>query len=420
MSVRSVRRSRMTASAPTGLIMTAGGARGAYQAGALAELLPILTLQGAAPTVVVGESVGALNAVVLAAHAHRTPQRRAEALLEHWAAASRSRVLRPLWQQMPRVALNYVGETFGVPGLALRGLLSVAPLRRMLEREIQWDRIHANLAGGVVETVAVTATAVTTGRSVTFVDRRPARGIPVSRDLDYERARLGVDHVMASAAIPALFPPVWVAEPAHASAWYVDGSTRLHTPLRPAIDLGAERLVIVGTTSLRPRQPRDLDHGTVDVGDTAVTLLHAMVEDSLRRDVARLAHVNAHMVGDGPAYAAIHELRDAQGKPPYRTVPFIAIAPDDPYEIGDLALQIFRSRYSGWRALRDPDLEIMHRLLGSDSPLQGEVLSFVLFDEVFHRELIARGRRDARAWLDEHSGEVFRTTLPESLERAQR
>jgi NTE family protein len=236
---------------PTGLVLTAGGARGAYQAGALAELLPALHAAGAVPRVLVGESVGAINAAVLASVAHLTPQAQGDALVAHWSTASKGNVLRPLWRQLPTVALRYGGETIGVPGLALRGLLSVTPLRRTLERDIDWRRVRANVTTGALSAVAVTATAVTTGRSVTFVDGTADRLPPDGDNLTYRGARIGVDHVVGSGAIPALFPPAWIDEPTAAAGWYVDGCTRLHTPLRPALDLGVGRLAVVGTTSLR-------------------------------------------------------------------------------------------------------------------------------------------------------------------------
>ncbi|HEX6256360.1 MAG TPA: patatin-like phospholipase family protein [Euzebyales bacterium] len=401
----------MSTSDTTGLVLAAGGARGAYQAGALAELLPALAQRGATPTLLIGESVGALNSTVLGAHAHERAQVQAEALVDHWLSSARSEVLAPLWRQLPAIALQYAGETLGVPGLALRGLLSVTPLRRMLDDRIGWDRMHRNVADGVLDAIGVTATAVVSGRSVTFVERAGARPLPDEEDLDYHAATLGTDHVIGSAAIPMLFPPSWIDEPSEAAAWYVDGSTRLHTPLRPALDLGADRLVVIGTTSLRQRERRATDHRAVDLGDTAVTLLHAMVEDSLRRDVRRLARINTWLAATETDPATVALLRGVSGRPPYRDVPFIAIAPGDPYEIGDLARAVFHDRYGGWRALRDPDIEVMHRLLGGDSPLQGEVLSFVLFDEVFHAELVALGRRDARRWLRANDGAGFRTAL---------
>jgi NTE family protein len=401
----------MSISDTTGLVLAAGGARGAYQAGALAELLPALAVRGASPTLLVGESVGALNASVLAANAHEQAHVQAGALIDHWVSSGRAEVLAPLWRQLPTIALQYAGETLGVPGLALRGLLSVTPLRRMLDDRITWERLHRNVAEGVVDTVGVTATAVVTGRTVTFVERTGSGDLPAVEDIDYHAAKLKTDHVIGSAAIPMLFPPSWIGEPQEAAAWYVDGSTRLHTPLRPALDLGADRLVVVGTTSLRRRERGADDRRAVDLGDTAVALLHAMVEDSLRRDVHRLLRINGWLAEPGADAETVALLRGVAGRPPYREVPCIVIAPDDPWEIGDLARAVFDDRYGGWRALRDPDIEVMHRLLGGDSPLQGEILSFVLFDEVFHAELVALGRRDAQRWLRANDGAAFHTAL---------
>ncbi|MBW3603761.1 MAG: patatin-like phospholipase family protein, partial [Actinobacteria bacterium] len=126
------------------------------------------------------------------------------------------------------MAVRYGGEALGVPGLALRGLLDAAPLRRTLERRIDWQQLHANVANGAVSAIAVTTTEITTGRSITFVERASGGAPQPAGGWDHRDARLGADHVMASAAIPALFPPVWIATPADVAGWYVDGSTRLH------------------------------------------------------------------------------------------------------------------------------------------------------------------------------------------------
>lgn len=384
-----------------GLLLTGGGARGAFQAGAVAELLPALAAAGTRPTVLVGTSVGALNAVALAATAHLDAATQGAALVEQWGSVTKARVLQPLWRQLPMVALRYGGETLGLPRLRLRGLMGVAPLRATVHTLVDWDQMHRNVAAGVVDAVAVTAASVATGRTMAFVER----GAPppaATASTTYVASRLDVEHVMGSAAIPMLFPPAWIDDPTDAAGWYVDGSTRLHTPLKPALDLGVDRLVVVGASSLDDGRARRRDERAVDLGDTAVTLLHAMLDDSLRRDVRRLGEVNAHLVGDGPDHVAVRRQRTAQGRPPYRTVPYVAVAPDDPDEIGDVALDVFRRRYRGWRGVRDPDVEAIHRLLGGNSPLQGELLSFVLFDQEFHRELIALGRAAAKRWLAAH------------------
>lgn len=388
------------------LVLTAGGARGAYQAGVIAELLPMLDGMGMVPTVLVGESVGALNAAVLASVAHLPVGRRVAALLEHWAAVDRPGVLRPLWQQLPLVLMRYGGETLGLRNLRLQGLLGTEPLRDTLDALLDWPGVHRNVADGTVDTVAVAATTVATGRTLVFVER-DGPCPDGTEELRYRSVALDTAHVMGSGAIPVLFPPVWIDTPPQDAAWYVDGSTRLHTPLRPALDLGADRVVAVGTSSLHRRVRMDDTHA-VDLGDAAVTLLNAMVEDPLREDLRRLEAINAHLVGEGPQYEAVHRYRAARGRPAYRRVPYIAIAPEEPDEIAGVAIDVFNRRYRGLRSLRDPDFEAIYRLLGGPSPMQGEVLSYVLFDQAFFDELIRMGRRDAQRWLEDNGADPFR------------
>lgn len=382
----------------TALVLTSGGARGAYQAGAVAELLPVLAAEGHTPTLLVGESVGGLNVTAMAADAHLPLARRAAGLVARWSQVSRGQVLRSLWRQLPLLALRYGGETLGAPGLRLRGLLGTEPMRRSLDSLIDWERLHRNVARGLVDGVAVAATRVSTGRAVVFVETAAGDVGRGDDAIALHETTLTPDHVLASAAIPVLFPPVRLDEGPDHAGWYVDGATRLHTPLRPALDLGADRLVVVGATSTR-RRTVDAD-GDTDLADAGVALLNAMIEDSLRDDLRRLETVNAHLVGDGPGHAAVRRQRDAVGRPRYRRVPFIAVTPDDPAEIGRVAIEVFAARYRGLRGARDPDFEAMHRLAGGPSPLQGELLSYLLFDRDFHDELIRLGRRDARRWLD--------------------
>jgi NTE family protein len=99
------------------------------------------------------------------------------------------------------------------------------------------------------------------------------------------------------------------------------------------------------------------------------------------------------------ASAAARRYREARGKPPYRQIPYIFIAPAKHGAIGRLAGEVFRSRYGGWKGLRSPDFPFLNRLLGGDSPTHGELLSYLFFDPEFVEELIRMGQRDARRWL---------------------
>jgi NTE family protein len=97
--------------------------------------------------------------------------------------------------------------------------------------------------------------------------------------------------------------------------------------------------------------------------------------------------------------------REARGKPPYRSVPYIFVAPAKRGAIGDIAQQVFRSRYGGWKGLRSPDFRLLNRLIGGDSPTHGELLSYLFFDPEFIEELIKMGQADARRWLNSPPGE---------------
>ncbi|MBS42393.1 MAG: patatin [Nocardioides sp.] len=389
----------MPDAAPTVLVLDAGGARSAYQVGALEVLLPALAEHDAMPTVLLGTSAGALLSAGLAAHAHEEPDVQARALRGLLDRATKPHVIRPLWRQVPEVALRYASETIGLSRFRLRGLFGTEPLWQTLAGRIDWDGLHRNLDAGSVDLLAVTATAVGTGEVVLFGEG--SRDLPEGRPRRYVRTRLGVEHLMASAAIPALFPSVLVDEPEEASGWYVDGATRRRRPLAPALELGAGRIVAVGTGSMSPRRARpERDRRTVDLGDGAATLLGAVMDDPMRHDLRRLAELNAQTTDPdlGPALDA-HRAR--QGEAPYREIPYAAVAPTHGEEIAALAMEVFDTNHKRLlRTAADPDLHVIHRLLGGDSPLQGELLSYLLFDRDFFDGAADLGRRDARRWLD--------------------
>jgi NTE family protein len=384
-----------------GLVLAGGAARGAYEVGALSALLPALERRGERPSIVVGASVGAINAASLSGTAHLPAEEAIRQAVSRWQDARPGRVIRPLTRwQAPLTALRYAGEVVGVPGVRLGGLLDPTPLARNLQRWIDWPRLHGNIADGHIGCLAVIATAASSGRSVAFVEGRSGREIHRSHVIEYVPARLGLRHVRASAAIPMLFPPVRINEPPSERGWYFDGGTRLNTPIKPALDLGAERLVIVATDSVSPvmTEPGRHDSSAPDFGDAALHVLQGALVDRLIEDVRMLGEINLFFADGRDAPGAVR-YRRARGKPPYRRVPYILVAPQRPGAIGRLAAEVFRSRYGGLRGLRSPDLTLLNRLLGADSPAHGELLSYVLFDRDFIDELIAMGREDARRWL---------------------
>ena len=401
-------------------MLSGGGARGAYEAGAISVVAPALEARGERPSLLVGTSVGAINAAYLAATRHLDAKTQLDGLLERWRQATKSEVIRPILRyQMPLTALRYAAELLSLPHVRLASLLDPRPLERNLRRWVSWEDLHRNVANGVVDAVAVTATAARSGRTVVFVEGAAKSYAHHSHVLEYVPTKLGDEHVRASAAIPILFPPVRVNTPRAARGWYFDGGTRLNTPIKPALDLGADRVVVVGMDAVTdiPSEPGRHESAPPDFGDGALHVLQGMLVDPVVEDMRILGNINMFFAerngdrrdrrsteGRRTLDASARKYREARGKPPYRCIPYIFIAPERRGEIGRVATAVFRDRYGGIKGLRAPDFPLLNRLLGGESPTHGELLSYLFFDPEFVEELVEMGKRDARKWLDTPPG----------------
>ncbi|MBE2318915.1 patatin-like phospholipase family protein [Solirubrobacter sp. CPCC 204708] len=399
-----------------GLVLPGGGARGAYEAGALSVLLPALEARGERVEVVCGTSVGGINAAVVAAVAARPAREQALTLLEHWRSVRKGFVIRPVIGVGTGLGLvRLVGELLELAGLRAASLLDPSPLARSLDGWIDWDALHANVAARLIHAVCVVATSVERGLPVGFVESAaaPPRG---DREIDYVHTRLEGQHVRASAAIPLLFPPVEVTAPLGAVGHYVDGATRLNAPIAPALALGAERVIVVGYEPFAAERGRSAGAAPAPrvpgpalspprLADVAANALDGLLLDQVAHDVRRMLAVNAFFAEHpttGTSRAA-RAYREAQGRPPYRRVSYALVAPSRRGEIGALAEAVFRERYGGLRGLRSPDFALLSRVLGGGAAAaRGELLSFIFFDEVFIERLLKLGREDAQRWLDAH------------------
>jgi NTE family protein len=396
-------------------VLSGGGARGAYEAGVMSILKPALEARGEEPNIFIGTSVGAINAAYFASSRHLPAAESAAGGLERWREVTKSRVVRPiLLRQAPLTLVRYAGEILSLPGVRLPSLLDPRPLERNLNRWIDWEAVHANVETEVVEVLAAVATGARTGRTVVFCEGKCERVRHRSHAIDYVETRLDDEHVRASAAIPILFPPVRVEKPREARGWYFDGGTRLNTPIKPALDLGAERLIVIATDSVaeQSKQPGRHESAPPDFGDGALHVLQGMLVDPVVEDMRILGNINMFFAepngrmrerrsqsGRRALDESARKYRAARGKPPYRCIPYIFIAPERRGEIGRVATAVFRDRYGGVKGLRAPDFPLLNRLLGGESPTHGELLSYLFFDHEFIEELIRMGQRDARRWL---------------------
>jgi NTE family protein len=297
-------------------------------------------------------------------------------------------------------------------------LLDPSPLEANLKRWVNWRALRTNLIDGALESLAVVATAARTGRSVCFLEGSPPTDTGTSHVIDYVPTRLSAAHLAASAAIPMLFPAIRLETPRSARGWYFDGGTRLNTPIKPALDLGATRLVVIGTQSLPPPSTASgrYDDSAPDLGVAGLHLLHGSLVDPLAEDMRTLASINRFFADPSQAPSAAR-YRKARGKSPYREVPYVFVSPSQPGVIGELASEVLGHRYAGLRGLRHPDFPLLSQLFGGRSETEGELLSYILFDPEFIEQLIDLGRADARRWIadDEGAGVLWQTGPPESI-----
>ncbi len=378
----------MAAKAQIGIVLAGGGVRGAYEVGVLSALAPALEARGERPRVIVGTSVGALNGAYLAANAQRPFGEAVEGLINVWRTMEYGDVLRPLLSpgELGRL-VRYAADFVGLPGPDVPSVLDSSPLAGTLKRLISFEQLAHNVAAGEVSSAAVVATSYASTRSVVFHHGGPAPPADTARAIDYAATELSAVHVQASAAIPALFGAVEITEPPSAAGWYGDGGTRLNAPLKPALALGAKRVIVVALNS--SRTPTGLVAGRPDVVDGVAQLLQTVLADQLADDVATLAQINETLAAGGTAAAS------------RRRIPYILVAPKDRFTIGRLAMRVYERRYAGVRGLlRSTDMALLGRIVeASRDPVHGELLSYLFFAREFIGELIDLGRRDAERWL---------------------
>jgi NTE family protein len=273
-----------------GLVLAGGGARGAYEVGALAALAPALAARGMAPDIIVGTSIGALNGAFFAARAHEPLEATAAAGVEMWRELRWGDALRPLVSPFELSRLLGAGAMLaGLPGADVSGLLDSSPLRDTLGRLVSFEQIAHNVKGGTLTAAAVVATAYATTRSVVFHHGGPAPGLDSMHAIEYIATPIAPEHVLASAAIPGAFPAVEIQRPRAAAGWYGDGGVRLNAPLAPALALGAHRVIAIGLNSSVTRA-RPLVRP--DAIDGVAQLLQVVLADQLADNVATLAAVN--------------------------------------------------------------------------------------------------------------------------------
>ena len=243
-----------------GLVLPGGGARGAFQVGVLKALAEWLPKEANSPFAVLsGTSAGAINTVVLASKARRFGLAVAE-LDRVWGNFRCRKVYRADNRTMLKSGLHWMSSII-LGGLLVgspRSLLDNSPLRGLLSRNIRFPRIQSAIDRGYLDAVAVTAASYDSARSTSFFQAAPGHKAWSRTRRIGLRGELHLDHLMASIAVPMIFPPVQVD-----GEYFGDGAMRQATPLSPAIHLGADRILVIGvrdetadTPPLKPQHRR--------------------------------------------------------------------------------------------------------------------------------------------------------------------
>ncbi len=399
-----------TRSSQIGVVLAGGGARGAYEAGALATLLPALEAAGERPSVFVGTSAGAINAVLFASLAHLPAAQAAERAWAVWAHIYRRDVIKPILPSGLNAGMNYLGQMLGLRR-SLTGLLNSDPLEQTLRQRIDWRALHDNIQQGHhLRAVAVTATSSHTGRSAVFVEETPGYSIQGvqgyhddTRAIDYIHTPIAPEHVMASAAIPVLFPPIRVTTPESAMGWYLDGGVRMNAPVKPAITLGVDKLIIIASDPLEtPAHLGEEPLISPDIYAAISEVLRAALIDRMVEDVHTLRKINQLL--QHPQHAGV---RAARSQRTYRPIPWLFVGPHVHSHLSKLAELVFQREYGHtrwWR--RHWDFPLLHQLVQSNSTRRGELLSYLFFHHIYMREALELGRRDALRLLSGDSASL--------------
>ena len=376
----------------TALVLPGGGARGAFQAGVLKALAELLPRDGCNPfPIISGTSAGAVNSVVLASRANSFRSGVAE-LERVWGHFRCNHVYKTDHWTMLKGSLHWLAAlTLGGVGVGMpRSLLDNSPLRSLLSKNVLFPRIRDGIEAGHLDAVAVTAAGYSSARSMTFFEAGPGQeGWERTRRLGLN-TELNVDHLMASIAVPYVFPPQLIG-----NEFFGDGAMRQATPLSPAVHLGADRILVIGIRDETGGGEPDVADGPPSFAQIAGYMLDTLFMDGLYTDLERITRINELL-------DAVPDKSIRIGDADMRPIDTMLIVPSE-----DLRLIAEKHRAALPFAIR-----ALLRGVGGNSPGENRLLSFLLFEQAYTRELIALGYRDAMKVKDELLDFVTGASVP--------
>jgi NTE family protein len=364
-----------------GLVLSGGGARAAYQVGVLKAICRLMPNDSKNPfQIISGTSAGAINAVALASYSghYKLGIRSLENI---WKNFSSDQVYRTDYKGVFGSSIKFLLNTFfGYKAGDPVSLLDNAPLKELLNKVIQYENIQKAIDNKDLHAISVTASGYASGESVSFYQAHSSiKNWQRLRRIGL-RSRINVDHLLASSAIPSVFPAIKINR-----EFFGDGAIRQLAPISPALHLGAEKVLVIGVSGeAHKRKPRETMKNYPSMAKIMNHMFNAAFLDSMESDVERLNRINT----------TLNKIPDkvmlSEG---------ITLKPIDILEISpSVSIDEIAAKHS--REL-PKSLQFFLKGSGSTHNSGAGVLSYLLFERGFCRDLIQHGYDDAMKRKDD-------------------
>jgi NTE family protein len=351
------------------LYLAGGGARGAYQAGVLKAIGQILQVKQLPFAMISGVSVGSINAAILAENANDFPSA-LDKLEILWSEIHCQQIFKASNYELSKSVLRNA-STFIIKRNQTGHLLDTSPLKELLDDAIDFTKVTQNIGSGTLDTLEILTNCYELNQTISFYDHQGT----TFTDWHYPRhsshkTNIQVDHILASSALPLFFPTVPL-EGFH----YGDGSVGLVAPLRGAIRSGVNKIMILGTRALPTFGTSEPPiNGEIPFAHVLGNMLNGLFLDNLDQDIDMVNRMNE---------IAMLLSMWKKRRSPWRPIQTLHLRPSK--DVSSLALEHFKTLPVLLRYLLN--------ILGAKKN-SGDLLSFLLFERKFTRELLELGFQD--------------------------